>query len=388
MKKITHIPLLLALCFAAVGCGGGSDGGTLQAAALRGMVVEVDGQTADRDGVQITVVETGDRAVTDQEGRFQLAGLPAGRVTLAFSGRTPVALAQQSGDDSEDENEFEDDNDSDEDDEGRPVIVLVNGETVEIRCSLEDGKVVEFSRRDDDEIEVTERLAPAATNPFANSEGKVEVELEDSGRSKIEFEVDHIPAGTVVEFFLDGSSIGTAPANSVGEAELEFEDSLPAGATNLAELEGAEVEYRLASDGTVLFTGTVPGIPDDLPLGGGGEAIEGSRARSRARLTPFFAGAEGDVEMRRRPEHDEQEFEIDAQHLDAGLAVKFQIEDPENAGSFITLATIRTDAEGEADYDIDDGFPLPLEATDVSELVGLQVRVVRADNDEVLLSGI
>ncbi|MHC4452661.1 MAG: peptidase associated/transthyretin-like domain-containing protein, partial [Planctomycetota bacterium] len=183
MERHTHIPLLLALCFAAVGCGGGSEGSALQAAALRGMVVEVDGQTADRDGVLITIVETGDRAVTDEDGRFQLAGLPAGRVTLAFSGRAPVALAQQSGDDSEDEseleNEFEDDNDSDEDDEGRPVIVLVNGETVEIRCSLEDGKVVEFSRRDDDEIEVTERLAPAATNPFANSEGKVEVELED-----------------------------------------------------------------------------------------------------------------------------------------------------------------------------------------------------------------
>jgi len=53
----------------------------------------------------------------------------------------------------------------------------------------------------------------------------------------------------------------------------------------------------------------------------------------------------------------------------------------------VTLATLVTDAEGEVHYRTDESSPLPLGVSDISELVGLQVRVVRDADDEVLLQG-
>jgi len=265
------------------------------------------------------------------------------------------------------------------------------GDSIDLRITVEDGRIVGFARLDDDGTEVRVRLQPADSNPYPGSEGEIEVEQEFDGDRKLELEVDHVPPGTVVEFFLqdgDGGfvSVGTAVADASGEAELEFENVLPLGAADLDALEGVAVEMRLASDGTLLFAGSIPGIPD--PVAATGTVDDAARARSRTRLVSLVAGAEGDVEMRRRPDQGEVEFEIDAEHLDPGIPIRFEIEDPDDPGSFVTVAARITDATGEADYDTDDGLPLPLGVSDIGDLVGLEVRVVRDDgSDELLMFG-
>ncbi|MDH3591356.1 MAG: hypothetical protein OER88_05730, partial [Planctomycetota bacterium] len=63
------LALLMTMLLAACG-GGGPSAPALEFAALEGLVYEVDGQTADRSGVMVEVLETGQTAVTAADGRF------------------------------------------------------------------------------------------------------------------------------------------------------------------------------------------------------------------------------------------------------------------------------------------------------------------------------
>ncbi|MEM8884765.1 MAG: hypothetical protein AAGD14_11900 [Planctomycetota bacterium] len=438
MKILPYSTLLIVLIgFFAGGCGGGGgDGTTVGSAALRGLVVEVDGQTTNRDGLQLTVVETGQTVTTDADGRFAIPSVRAGRVTFDVNARRLRALAQRSGDDDANEEDDDDDDgddddgddddgdddddsdddgddddddsddddgddddderedDEDEDDEGRPVIVVRDGETVEIRISIRDGEIVEISTRDDDGAEARDQLDPTDDNPYPNSEAEIEVEADDDGEQELEFEVEGLPRGTAVEFFLEDESgtlvsIGTATANSEGEAELEFEDNLPLGARSVTELEGREVEITRVSDALLLFTGQVPGLPDELPEDGDGDDDESGRARSVTVLTPAISGVEGEVEMKRRPDDDDDnEFEVEVEGLRIDEVVVLQIEDPENPGQFAVIAVLQEDDDGEAEYEAEEDGALPFGVSDVADLVGLGVRITRDTADgELLLSG-
>ena len=69
----------------------------------------LDGQTVDRSGVRVEVVETGRSLVTGVDGRFSFPGVPAGDFTLQFSDGRLARLA--AGDDDlteEQEDELED----------------------------------------------------------------------------------------------------------------------------------------------------------------------------------------------------------------------------------------------------------------------------------------
>jgi len=405
--RILHLILALVVGGLHAGCGsGGTEMGTprLASAALDGMIVEIDGDTTDRSGIAVRIAETGDRAVTGPDGRFSFATVPASGATLEFSTATgrltshDDAIRGSAGTPGQSHDNGHEAEDEDEDEDGNPIVRGADGEHLEVRCSLRDGKVVEFSSRSDGRVRARNRLTSGPASPFGDIDGHAKTERRID-REKLEVEADHLPVGTLVEFFLDAGagrgfeSIGTATASATGEARIEFDtndgDTLPLGVAGLEQLEGTAVEVRLMSDGTVLLAGTIPGLPAGLPQSG--DAPEtGGRARSRARLLALVANAEGDVELRRRPGDSEQEFKMEAELGIAGLIIVFQIEDADNPGAWVVLATRVTGEDGDAEFELEteDGDTLPLGVADVEELVGLKVRVTQDSADgEPLLSG-
>ncbi len=102
-------------------------------------------------------------------------------------------------------------------------------------------------------------------SPFPDASGEVEARKSPTGDS-LEIEAKHLDAAAALEFFLeqdDGTlvSIGTATADSQGEAKLAFDtaqgDTLPLGAASVDALAGRRVEVRTAAGIPVLF-GIVP----------------------------------------------------------------------------------------------------------------------------------
>ena len=388
--------ILLSGCTGDTG-GSGSESGT---AALRGVVFQVDGQTQDRSGVQIRLIETGASVTTDRDGRFSFASVPAGRITLGV-GQSLVAVPHERGDEDEgddaDDDDADDDADDDDDDDDADDDDDDDECDVEVRCSVSDGHIDEISIVRCDDREAKARLVRSPDSPDPDVEGKVEVEADD-GEEEFEIEAEHLDPGTIVEFFLadpddadNFRSIGTVAADAGGEAELEFEDgaALPLGAASLDELADFLIEVRLAATGETLLTGTVPALPD-FTTADDDFVGEGDRARGRSRLTAHVAGLEGKVEIRSRPEKGRERFKLEAENLAEGTEVTFLIEDPDDAGTFVELGSIAADATGEAELNIDtqDGVSLPLGVDRVSELVGLEVRVIRDDaTEELLLSG-
>ncbi len=111
-------------------------------------------------------------------------------------------------------------------------------------------------------------LANADTSFAPQGEGKVTVDFRPTkGRSKLQIEVDHVPAGSQLEILLESPASGDIEkvaeftASSRGEAEQEFNtqdgDALPFGVSQVSELFGKNIEIR-SPDGSVRFTGGVP----------------------------------------------------------------------------------------------------------------------------------
>ena len=111
-------------------------------------------------------------------------------------------------------------------------------------------------------------LVPA---PGGAGSGYVEIERRVDGglRNDFEVEVEHLPAGTVVEVWVADAGgvlvrIATMTIGELGEAELELEsedgDPMPHGVADVADLVGRAVEVRRASDGVTLLVGTVPAL--------------------------------------------------------------------------------------------------------------------------------
>ena len=50
----------------------------MESAALEGVIYELDGQTIDRSGISVTVLETGESVLTGADGTFEFAVVPAG----------------------------------------------------------------------------------------------------------------------------------------------------------------------------------------------------------------------------------------------------------------------------------------------------------------------
>jgi hypothetical protein len=384
----------------AAACGGSAPSAdpTLQTAALKGYVYEVDGQTVDRSGIDVRLMETGQTTTTDAEGRFAFAGVPAAGVTLEF-GSALISLAHQAGDldrdrdqdrDGDQEGELERaqhrHGDEGEDDDGHPHLQgLVEGDDVRVRCAIDDGEVREFFMAGADRLRAMTFLTRDPDSPDADVKGKVKIETR-TDRERFEIEVEHLAPGTAVNFYLAappaaGSDpvftfLASATANTGGEAEIERDtrdgDELPLGAETVADLEGYLIEVRLdTTDEPLLLTGEVPVLPDEWPAPGDGVQA-GVRARARVCLEAHEAGLEGHVELRRR-ERSRNRFEIEAEHLAPGRMVAFHLESGVGSGEFVQLATCAANAEGECEFEMEGGLPLGL--TDIAELAGRRVQV-------------
>ncbi|MDH3591564.1 MAG: hypothetical protein OER88_06780, partial [Planctomycetota bacterium] len=267
---------------------------------------------------------------------------------------------------------------------------------VNVRLAIRDGKVIEFSATCSEHQRADARLERVEGSPDPDVEGKVKIDTRGDDE-EFEAEAENLAPGTIVEVFLSNPdtdqgfvSIGTAAANADGEAELERDtgdgDRLPLGVRRVDELSGFKVEIRLASTGETLLAGEVPSLPemsidlDEIPT-------LGENARGRALLDALEPGLEGHVEIRRRPEQEEQRFEMEAEGLRPGTGVLFQIEHIEIPGTFVTIADGRANEEGEVEISTQDGLRMPFNVRDVENLVGLTVRVLSAETEEVLLIG-
>jgi len=396
----SRILFLVSIALAAA-CGGSAPSAepALQTAALEGYVYEVDGQTVDRAGIDVRVLETGEIATTDAEGRFAFAGVPAGDVTLEF-GSTLISLAHQAGDldrdrDQDQEGDQEGElerarqrhaDDEGEDEDGHPHMHgLVVGDRVQIRCSIDEGEVREFFMAGADRLRAMTCLTRDPDSPDAGVTGKVKIETRED-RERFEIEVEHLASGTGINIYLaehpaegedpDFSFLGSATANTGGEAEIERDtrdgDKLPLGAETVAELEGVLIEVRLfTTDEPLLLTGEVPALPEEwLAPGDGVQA--GVRARARVRFEANEAGLEGHVELRRR-EQNRNCFEIEVEHLAPGQTVGFCLESAVGSGEFVQLATCAANAEGECAFETENALPLGL--SDIAQLAGREVAV-------------
>jgi hypothetical protein len=95
-------------------------------------------------------------------------------------------------------------------------------------------------------------LARPAGAPFGTAKGKAKYSNR-GGERELEIEAENIPAGTAVEFLLDGAVIGTGTVTSLREVELNLNSDR--GATVPASVTGKSVSVRTAA-GAVIVSGS------------------------------------------------------------------------------------------------------------------------------------
>ncbi len=90
---------------------------------------------------------------------------------------------------------------------------------------------------------------PAANAPFAGASGKAQFDTRP-GENELEIEVEHVPAGTVVNFFVGDTQVGTATVGTLRETEINLNsragDVIPAIAA------GTTVSVRTAAGATIV----------------------------------------------------------------------------------------------------------------------------------------
>ena len=103
-------------------------------------------------------------------------------------------------------------------------------------------------------IRVFAELTAPSGGAYPSAKGKASWDTRNSNtKRELELEVEHLPAGLAVEFFMDGAKLGGATTDSLGKARIEFSTEL--GQTVPTTVAGAKVEVRTAA-GAVIVSGS------------------------------------------------------------------------------------------------------------------------------------
>ena len=426
MRRIfTWIAVALpALCL--VGCGGGGeapagDSEGVSTATMEGVILDVDGESAQSGGVPLIIAETGEQAVSAADGTFAFENLPEGDFTLAIDENAPGAaqlapsFARTSVGDERDDEEGDDETDDAADDTERGdrsvrIRRVRRGDTLFIQIRIEGGRIIEIRitrpDRDDEppsagggerELEIMMHKTDANTDP--DMQGEVELSLEANGDQEFEVEVEDATTGDLLEAVVidpedNEDSLGFRAVELDGDAEWKLDtgdgDALPFDVEHLRELEGYRVVVR-DDQGVDLLRARIP----DLPPHGDDMDARCFRLRARARLRPHVDGVRGYVAARAagcRIEGEirflRQVFKIAGEGFDVGQEIEFFLEDPDNEGTLVSLGTVLANADGEAEivFDTHDGDELPFGVASIRELRGLAVQVRDDVTGDILLS--
>ena len=280
--RTAWIGALLALLLPA--CGGAST--ALETAALQGNVYELDGQTLDRSGVSVTLIETGATYLTDANGDFRFGELTPGTYTLDFD--TVLTTASLLSEEGEEERGDRPHDDAVEDEEGRPKVdVPVDGGEIDVRVKIEDGEVTDFSVGHHEERHAIAWLEPVTDG--LELEGKIRLTAEGD-RHELAVCVWGLEHGDVITVWIGDDLVADPVANAEGEAcfERAFE--------NVANLFGRAVHVKLGDQ--LVLSGEIPALPAEKPppREGGEDAPDGEGD-----------GHEGEGEDKERPEGDDGE---------------------------------------------------------------------------------
>lgn len=105
-------------------------------------------------------------------------------------------------------------------------------------------------------IRIYATLLPPSGAPFSNAKGKGSWDSRNNNtKRELELEIEHLPVGTAVEFFVGGVSVGTRTTDALGKAEIEFSTEL--GQSVPESVNGLAIEIRNAA-GAVLVSGSFP----------------------------------------------------------------------------------------------------------------------------------
>ncbi len=431
MRQITRWVTLLLPTALLIGCGGGGGGAPSgldvlnQSASLEGVVLDVDGESAQAGGVAFTVEETGEQALTGVDGAFYFDELPEGEVNLVLDTANSLALKPDlsdasddldDADDEKDEEEADDDDSSDDEDEaaddserddrririrrvrrGEVIIIyirIVNRRIVDIRIvrpADDDGDGCEIHER---ELELEMRRTDANTDP--DMEGEVELSIESNCDQEFEVEVEDATVGDILEAVVinpedEEESLGFRVVELDGDAEWKIDtgdgQALPFGKTRITGLGRHRVVVRDAEGVDLLRTRIPPfgdGDPNCFFLYG------------RNRLIPQVDDVAGWVGIAARGcvpnDRDrlvQQLFRVYGEGLIPGRAYNIFLEDPDDPGTLVEIRSMTANRDGEVDlaYNTAEGDRLPLGAGTIRVLVGKEVQIRAAATDRVILRG-
>ena len=430
MRLFTRWVALLLPTAILIGCGGGGGGPDAggvdvlnQKASMEGIVLDVDGESAQAGGVAFVVEETGARTTTGVDGSFAFDELPEGEVNLVLDTANSLALSpefsdaaddvtddekdEDEADDSDDENDKDEAADDSERDDRRIRIRRVRrGELIIIHIRIVSRRIVDVRivRPADDvdggcevherELELEMRRTDANTDP--DMEGEVELSIESNCDQEFEVEVEDATVGDILEAVVinpddEEDSLGFRVVELDGDAEWKIDtgdgQSLPFGKTRITGLGMHRVVVRDA-DGVDLLRTRIPRFHDGDP--------DCFFVYGRARLIPKVEGVAGWVGIAARGcipnDRDrliKQLFRVYGEGLMPGRAYDIFLEDPDDPGTLVVIRTMTANRDGEVDlaYNTGEGDRLPLGAGTIRVLVGKEVQIRVAATDRIVLRG-